>query len=340
MIKIPNVFRIILILLPIIMVTETCKKTSNQIPWPEGFTGKFAISTVKMTTIAWAVYLFHENGFTQLSTGGNLVFPSCQWSRDGSRLLIDLSDGLTFFRIADSDGNVLKEIEGCSPIFSQDGTRIAYLGWDYGGTHDRMIYTVNASGTDSLVFGRIPPSGFTLEEWSPDRSKITFSTRIWHIDSVGFADANGYTVFMKGSGPVWSGDGSGIYFFNDSSLWKYVLSDSSVGKVVDLGAVQEFYSFGWSPDKSRKAYTLFEANKGNIYVVKMDGSAPVRLTDAPDNCWYLYPCWSTDGSRIACHDGKSLWIMNSDGSHPVSMTIVPEVNGLPIVGTLQEFDWY
>lgn len=73
-----------------------------------------------------------------------------------------------------------------------------------------------------------------------------------------------------------------------------------------------------SPDGSQISYDINQ----EIYVVNIDGSNPVNLTNHP--AWEDYSDWSPDGTRIAfgtSRDGNAeVYAMNADGTNPLNLT--------------------
>ncbi len=86
----------------------------------------------------------------------------------------------------------------------------------------------------------------------------------------------------------------------------------------------------WSPDGRQMA---FVGNNGNedIYVMNLDGSGLLRLTDdpAPDRS----PVWSLDGQRIAFvserEGNQEIYVMNADGSSLTRLTDTPTSEWAP-----------
>jgi len=69
-----------------------------------------------------------------------------------------------------------------------------------------------------------------------------------------------------------------------------------------------------SPDGTKIAFTV---NSTSIWVMGIDGSDPMPLTDQGSN---VSPTWSPDGTRIAFESNRTgvtftIWVMNADGSN-------------------------
>ena len=142
---------------------------------------------------------------------------------------------------------------GSSPVWSPDGSRIAFNVHDSEG--NLSIYVVGAEGGSGsfLALGSGPV-------WSPDGSRIAFSVQ----DSEGSlsiyvtgAEGGGGSFLALGSGPVWSPDGSRIAFNihdPEGNLSIYVVgAEGGSGSFLALGSGPV-----WSPDGSRIALLVEE----------------------------------------------------------------------------------
>jgi TolB protein len=125
--------------------------------------------------------------------------------------------------------------------------------------------------------------------------------------------------------PAWSPDGSQIVFVSnrpqkqqEGGNYLYVMNADGTN-AHQLTYENESAWPDWSHDGSQISYS----NKGDIYIIKADGSGQsVNLTNSPEHD--EQPTWSPDGSQIAWlsgNDGKwNLFVMNADGSNVLQLT--------------------
>jgi Tol biopolymer transport system component len=87
----------------------------------------------------------------------------------------------------------------------------------------------------------------------------------------------------------------------------------------------------WSPSGNEIAYASFQHGRGDIYVMRPDGSDKRRLTSDP--AYDDIPMFSPDGKRIAFVSNRSgslqIWVMNADGSDQHQLTASTGTNYFP-----------
>ncbi|MGH2765470.1 MAG: TolB family protein, partial [Actinomycetota bacterium] len=134
--------------------------------------------------------------------------------------------------------------------------------------------------------------------------------------------------------PAWSPDGSKIAFSTDrdGNLEIYVMNAADGSGQTNLtNDGEDDREPGWAPDGSRIA---FRANRGGfeIYVMNADGSGQTNLTNSPGGD--VSPTWSPDGTRIAFATSRlgfnEIFVMNADGSGQTDLTNnLPASDGSP-----------
>jgi TolB protein len=166
-----------------------------------------------------AIYVMNADGTNETRlTAGRIP----AWSADGSKIAFAQLTGpqgsqhYAIFTV-DADGGspvVLIDSAGedTTPVFSPDGTRIAYGHADIG--EDMELYVADADGSNPTPLTDNSTTDY-YPDWSPDSSRIVYQCdngRICAID----ADGNNQQMLPQASSgsadysPVWSPDGSRI----------------------------------------------------------------------------------------------------------------------------------
>ena len=81
---------------------------------------------------------------------------------------------------------------------------------------------------------------------------------------------------------------------------------------------------GWGQADGKIAFTSWREGAGDVWIMNVDGSAPVNLTQGRHGrC--VSPAWSPDGTKIAYLDVGAdysigdVWVMDADGGNPQQM---------------------
>jgi Tol biopolymer transport system component len=161
------------------------------------------------------------------SPDGNMVVYD-EWDRrDGDVVasglyVVDSTGGTPTLLVA---GGGRTRVSGAA--WSPDGSRIAFItstvvGHDIGGTIDReTLSVVNADGTGRRVLrdlgteGRSPAAGAGGIVWSPDGSRLAFTSGQIFVVNADGSELRRLTNEGYNYNPVWSPDGSTIAFTHD-----------------------------------------------------------------------------------------------------------------------------
>jgi TolB protein len=244
------------------------------------------------------------------------------------------------------------------PDWSPDGQRIAFNSTrtDVDGREDvAQIYVMNADGSGLTQLTRGPGEQASAS-WSPDGGSLAISAHwgdpglqgIWIIpasdpNDVTQEEARRVTTLPAGFDsdfePQFSPDGSSIVFTRYKSARK-----SAIHRVgIDGTGLERLTPWrlnasdpDWSPDGQRITFDSGDSGlpgtKGNIYVMRADGSGRTRLTDrkavkkvrgGANIRGTNNPVWSPSGAQIMYtrnlrhfppNKGNELVAMNPDGS--------------------------
>jgi Tol biopolymer transport system component len=170
-------------------------------------------------------------------------------------------------------------VNNASPVWSPDGTQIAFIQQDASGT-ETSVYVMRSDGSEahSLVDG---PGSELQPAWSPDGDVIAYVSA-----SDGSPDIR-----------VINSDGS-----NDQLL-------------IDREGVTEYPE--WSPDGTQIAFASDNGTNREIFVMNADGSGVRALTE--DSANDRLPSWSPNGEQIVfvrtvSDSDAELFVMNADGT--------------------------
>lgn len=201
-----------------------------------------------------------------------------------------------------------------------------------GNNTDLFVIKSNGTGVTQLTNAYGPDQD---PSWSPDGSKIVFSSRRDNNDAeIYVIDANGANPGRLTNSvgtdyrPAWSPDGSKIAFVSerDGNLEIYVMKADGSEPVRLTNNISIDTDPSWSPDGSKIAFVSTTDGAPAIWVINADGSGATRLTVAANGLADQEPAWSPDGTKIAfsranfSSSGRDIFVINSDGSAPKQVT--------------------
>lgn len=184
--------------------------------------------------------------------------------------------------VMDADGSNVERIgSGTLPIWSPDGTRVAFLS-PLAESPSVYLYDTRTKQTVRLYEGFVP---YDYIAWSPDGTEI----------AVPLPDA------LQGD------------FECHADIWIISVDDGDRRQVTDGDACDR--SPAWSPDGRRIAFTRYEDRERRVYFAAIDGSQIQALAPSSSD-----PLWSPDGTQIAfvktdLEGNRKLCISNLDGTY-------------------------
>jgi TolB protein len=230
------------------------------------------------------------------------------WSADGRRLVVKASSGSGgngLLTMDDQGGDVdfVASVPGGHyPVFSPDGTKIAFGEAPSGNDNNYEVSVINTDGSGYTNLTQSP--GVDLApSWSPDGSRIAFNS----------ARNGGFDIYTMNA------DGSDVQRVTTSTM-----------------ALEP----DWSPDGKRIAYMDGSGGSdGNIHVINADGTGDVSL-GRPG--YETDPVWSPDGTKLAfiyqAEFGATyeIYVMDADGGANLQRVTVSETHvGAPSWQPLQ-----
>ena len=213
------------------------------------------------------------------------------------------------------------------PMFSPDGTKIAYMKRNVGKTYWSEIWVMNADGTDKYPVTDADVQCGHLEGWSPDGRKILYRSEDPDWSYPGGWPAPPFVGPPRNDLWLANTDGSGVTQITFEENGVCFGGDESINSV----------SAAFSPDGSKiafkKCYYEYDGSwnwrYSDLWVMNADGSDQVQLTNTP-NDGEQYPKWSPDGSKIQYKLCGELWVINADGTN--AHALVDDADG-------NVFDW-
>ena len=221
-----------------------------------------------------------------------------------------------------------------SAAVSHSGSKIVFVSNSFS-TDD--LWVANRDGTNPTI---ITPWSQSIEDspdWSPDDTKIVFSST---KDS---SDANIWIINSNGTGPIqltinskdnkqprFSPDGSKILFVSNrtgkNELW-IMNSDGSNQRSIALIPLK-ISDPAWSPDGNFIVYVGTTKTSSNLFIINVNGTSSKQLTTGNFEDWN--PDWGVQGIIFASNRGgfQGIWIIQSDGTNLHSITSSEEYGDL------------
>jgi Tol biopolymer transport system component len=212
----------------------------------------------------------------------------------------------------------------CCPIWSPDGTQIAFRGEN----GQPMTWDMRDGTTHTL---RGQDFNLSHMSWSPDSQELVFSVRDNASGKYTLyrakADGSALTLFVSlletdFYQADWSPDGRYIVFSaRGGTIYRLYRVNADGTKLRQLKTSSGYnLAPNVSPDGQTVAFTSGERNATNLFIMDISGNNIRQLTFS-DNYGKI-PIWSPDGSKILFltdinnNSSRVIDIINADGSEP------------------------
>ena len=246
-----------------------------------------------------------------------------------SSLLGPSADGLVAFQggtaveVSRIDGSALRTLSGDvpyahSPLFSPDGTRVAYLAPSTRDGLGGRLLVAPVAGSQRVVdvgHGReVIPASVPSVAWSPDGKQIAFASMEGGVATIFVAasDGSGVTPITDGTAdrdlPTWSPDGGRIAFRETEPdglrrRLRTMRPDGTDIQEVDMAIARDasLSELRWAPDKPSVSY-LFNAGYGaqTRAVISLGSGHALELwADGIGGLVENGVPWSPDGLHLA-----------------------------------------
>jgi Tol biopolymer transport system component len=174
------------------------------------------------------------------------------------------------------------------------------------------------------------PNDVSWPIWSPDDERIAYYS--YRDDQVGIWSSavsggppqflgpiNGRSVRLKS----WSRGGRTIYFDSGNNLFAFEVATGAVTQLTRFERQASYRNFSIAPNEDRIAYVSVQNGQTDIWVAKLNGETPTKITDDTDVD--RSPLWHPDGKRIVYTSNRGgafqVFIAYLDGSKPSQVTV-------------------
>jgi Tol biopolymer transport system component len=255
---------------------------------------------------------------------------------------------LDLFVLNDDDTNLINltntpDTGDQYPVWSHDGMMIAFCS-DHSGILGLTVVKPDGTGFKYLTDFSVE-CDFDGYQWFPGDKSIVFlgwsSDPLTGLPVEGFyrIDVDGNNLTRLGIVPKyffpfgWSPNGDIYILTNGINLYR-INTDGSNMLPLTTTADNSDCIPNWSKDSAKILYCVYgEGPNQNIFVMNIDGSNQVNLTNSP--AYERSPAWSPDGKNIAYLSNlpgySSLFVMDANGGNPVQLTF----NNV----TINSFSW-
>ncbi|MCC6540217.1 MAG: serine/threonine-protein kinase [Bryobacterales bacterium] len=248
-----------------------------------------------------------------LNGGSNLT-----WSPDGRELIY--CDRLTpegppvmaAVNIESGQTRTLAEGKGylANPLYSPDGTRLAYLRGPGFISHDLFVMDVRTAASRQLTHDLRSIGGLA---WTADGASVVFSSNrlglfsLWRVDARGGEPQPVAPAGTDAVAPSIAREGKRLAYLSrrvNINLWRYPLDTAAAAAAGAKPVPERLVSStristepDYSPDGQRIVFASERSGSWEIWTTRADGSQPLQLTNTPGQ-QSASPRWSPDSKWI------------------------------------------
>lgn len=198
-----------------------------------------------------------------------------------------------------------------SPVWSPDGTRIAFEGYDDYVDSEFSIYLANGDGSEVTLLLPDETGDFRQPTFSPDGTQLAF-THNRDLYVYRFADESVVrltaTPYITELQTIWSPDSQHIAFLWVGTAPHNLLSviDADGHNRLDLTTSIDFSIEGttWSPDSTRLGFLIREGSNAVIFTASLDDPMPRQIHEPYPQLYVSILGWASTSDVLSVAWGE------------------------------------